>query len=213
MTLAPSSPIDDVDQIPRILKQVELQVAIPVNGDLCRWEQCAGTLSCVLVVDINFSCCYVECPRPRVPGSFCKCDPAVGNETHPAASRRGNYLHVGYTETHRPPHLKATGGLHSLERIHQPSLLTLLKGIDQRLLVFRRRVPSDDQLDRYSVTQLCAGAAGREINGLELCGCQQRECQNRRDAGQPECSFHISLHACVETKLLYPRPRVAGFLR
>src|SRR5215469_9799305 len=103
-----------------------------------------------------------------------------------------------------------------MERIHQPSLLTLLEGIDQRLLVFRRRVAGDDQLDGYSVTQLCAGAAGREINGLELCGCQQRECQNRYDhAGQPECSFHFSLLACVETKLLYPRPRwvrVAGFL-
>ena len=88
-------PIDNVRQIPLILKQVELYVAIPVNGNLCRWEQCTGTLSCVLVVDVNLSCCQVECPRPRVPRSFRKCNPTVGNETHSAAGWRRNNLLIG----------------------------------------------------------------------------------------------------------------------
>jgi hypothetical protein len=42
--------------------------------------------------------------------------------------------------------------------------LTLLEGIDQRLLVFWRRVPSDDHLDGYSVTQLCARAAASIVS-------------------------------------------------
>lgn len=59
-SLALRLPVNDVRELPGILTQLPLQVAILFNDELCCWIQHPRTLLAILIVDINLACGQVE---------------------------------------------------------------------------------------------------------------------------------------------------------
>ena len=73
---------DDVRQAPRIFAELNLQIAVLIDYQLCRRVQHAGALLLVLIVDVDFAAGKVVGLRLSVMVGLLESDPAVGDEAY-----------------------------------------------------------------------------------------------------------------------------------
>jgi len=166
LLVGPSSvPIDDVDQLPGILAELKLKLALFVDDQLGSRVKHSAALLLILIVQIKFPSGQIEGFALSVVIGFTESDPAVGSEPDLAAGWRGNQGNVVEVIAKRAGDGNAANGLHALEGFDQTLVLALLERIDEDLPLRFRRVSVDGYLDADTFTQLgacthCGGVDG-----------------------------------------------------
>src|SRR5260370_40635722 len=161
-------PIEDVDQLPGILAELELKLTLFVDDQLGSRVQNAAALVLIRVVQIKFTSGQIEGFALGVVVGFTESDPAVGGEPDPAASWRGNQGNVVEVIANCAGDGNAANRLHLGERVDQTLVLALLERSDEDLPVRFRRVLVDGHLNANSFTQLGAGTHCGGVNYLRL---------------------------------------------
>jgi hypothetical protein len=158
-------PVDDINQLPGILAELPLKLALFVDNQLGSGEKHAGALVLVGVI-------YVEFARGQVIGrartgfhGLTDPDRAVGGEADPAAGGCTSQPNISEVGADCAGDGNAANRLRLAERVHQTLALALLERVDEDLPVFRRGELVDDHLNAEHLAQLGAGAH---------CGCVNR---------------------------------------
>ena len=163
---ASTVPIDDVDQLPGILAEFKLKLALFVDDELGSRVQYAAALVLIRVVQIKFASGQIEGFALGVVVGFTESDPAVGGEPDFAAGWRRNQGNVVEVIANCAGDGDAANRLHLGERVDQTLVLALLERSDKDLPVRFRRVLVDDHLNADSFTQLGAGTHRSGVNRL-----------------------------------------------
>jgi len=122
-------PIDDVDELPWILIELELELPVSIDDHLGRWEENTRGLILVGVVDINLSRRQVVLPGSGVVIMLTESDKAVRDEANLATRWSGNQANVTEVISNGAGDGNATDGFHLGKRIYQALILTLFEGI------------------------------------------------------------------------------------
>src|SRR5271157_4616160 len=94
-------PVDEVAEPPGVLVQLDLQLAVLVDGELGGRIQDACAFALVLVVQLEFSSRQVEGLGLAVGVCFAEGDLAVSDEANCAPGRRGDHADEAYVITQR----------------------------------------------------------------------------------------------------------------
>src|SRR6185437_7364186 len=86
-----SLPLDDVNQLPRILVQLELQFAFLVDDELRGREKSTATLAFVFRIELDFTGGQIEILRLSILIGFAERDPAICKKTNGSAGRGHNF--------------------------------------------------------------------------------------------------------------------------
>src|ERR1700730_11826056 len=165
---ASTVPIEDVDQLPGILAELELELPLFVDDQLGSRVENAAALLLVRVVQVKFASGQIEGLALGVVVGFTESDPTVGSEPDLAAGWRGNQGNVVEVVANRAGYGNAANGLHTLECFDQTLVLALLERSDEDLPVRFRRELVDGHLDTDSFTQLGASTHCGGVNYLRL---------------------------------------------
>src|SRR5260370_39656094 len=84
-------PINDVNEFPGVLVELNLQLSFFVGSELCGGVKDATTLALFLVVDVEFAACEVEGLRLGVRVHFTEAELAIGDETNLACGGSGGH--------------------------------------------------------------------------------------------------------------------------
>src|SRR5437899_1880885 len=162
-------PIDDVDQLPGILAELELKLTLFVDDQLGSGVKDSAALLLVRVVQIKFASGQIEGFALSVVVGFTESDPAVGGEPDPAAGWRRNQGNVVEVVAKCAGDGNAANRLHLFQRIDQTLVLALLERSDEDLPVRFRRVLVDGHLNANSFTQLGAGTHCGGVDRFPRC--------------------------------------------
>src|ERR1700678_3762688 len=159
-------PNDDVVELPRVHAQIPLWVTILVNGQLGRRKEDAIALILVLFVDSYFTRGQIEGLRLRTPVGFSESNPAIGNETDRPSCGSLDFVNVADVESQGARYRDMTHCLHFFKSVGQTVVLTMLKGLDKNLPVFRSGILEDHEPDREVLAHLGARAISLRIDRL-----------------------------------------------
>src|SRR5689334_10863615 len=140
-------PIDDVDELPGIFVELEFELPLFVDDQLCCGKENTSALILVGIVDVDFTCSQVVSGGLGVVIRFTESQRAVGDKANLAARWRRNQTDETKVVAGRASDGNTANGLHLSERIHQPLILALLKGLNEYLPVFLRRELVDSHFD------------------------------------------------------------------
>src|SRR6516225_111057 len=161
-----SWPIDDINQLPGVLIEIKLQLPFLINDELGCRKQNARVLALVGRVQVEFARRQVEGHGLAVRPSFAKSNLTIGDKANLPARRGWNLSDVGAVVAESPRDLDMSHRSHSLECCNQPLVLTFLEGLDQDLLVRRRREIINVQRDANIRPELGARTHGCGFNRL-----------------------------------------------
>src|SRR5258708_31876812 len=116
-------PIDDVDQLPGILAELELKLTLFVDDQLGSRVKHAAALLLIFIVQINFASGQIEGFALGVVVGFTESDPAVGGEPDLATGWCGNQGNVVEVIAKGTIDGKAANWLHLGERVDQTLVL------------------------------------------------------------------------------------------
>src|SRR6516162_3658968 len=120
-------PVDDIAEPPWVLIQLDLQLAVLVDGELASGVKNAAALALVLIIQLQLARGEIERLRLGVVVRFTKSDLAVGDEANGPPSRRGNHADVREVVAQGSWNLNAANRRGFLQRIHQSLILALLE--------------------------------------------------------------------------------------
>src|SRR5271156_2495244 len=107
-----SSPIEDVREPPRILRQVQLQLALLIKDQLRLGIESPHALALVLVVEFEHAGGQIEGLRLGVEVGFAKANLTIGDKDYLATGRRWSHLDVGTVVAERARDLDVAYSLH-----------------------------------------------------------------------------------------------------
>ena len=136
LDLRRTSPVDDIAQPPGILVQLDLELAILVDGELAGWIQNSVALTLILVIQLELARRKVESLRLCVEVRLTKSDFAVGDETDRSTGRGLDQSDEGEIVPQGSRYLDASDGFHFGKRVDKSLILALLKRFHENLTVF-----------------------------------------------------------------------------
>jgi hypothetical protein len=161
-------PVNDVDQIPVILSELKLELAVFVDDQLGSRVENARALVLVGIVQIEFTGGQVVGDGCGVRISLSEADPAVRGEANFASGVGGDQTNVSKVSSNRAGDGDAPNGGHLRQRIDQALVLALLKGINKECSVFLSGELVDGHLDAYVLTHLRASTHCGGVNRLDF---------------------------------------------
>src|SRR4029077_1057935 len=141
-------PVDDIDQFPGILIELELNLPFFVHCQLTERIKNAGALTLVLIIEIEFTSSEVEGLRLCIPVNFAEPQKAIGDPADFAASRSGNHMNVRDIVTESAGNGAVADRFHLGESVDQPLIPALFKGLHEH----RAIVGSGEVIDFYTDT-------------------------------------------------------------
>ena len=121
-------PIDDVNEFPGILIELELNLSLFVHGELTSGIKNASALVLVRVVEIEFAGGQVEGLGLGVGVDFTKAQQAIGDETNVASSGSRNHANKTNVIAESASDRTVADGLHLGEGSDETIVLSLFKG-------------------------------------------------------------------------------------
>src|SRR4029077_12531276 len=161
-------PVDDIDQFPGILIELELNLALFVQGQLASGIENAGALALVGVVDVEFTGGEVKGLRLCVGVDFSEAKQAIGNPADFAAGGSGNHADEGDVVTQSAGDRAVADGAHFGEGVDQAIVLAFFEGLDEDLAILRRGEVINLNTDANDLAELGAGAHGAGFDGFVL---------------------------------------------
>ena len=165
---ASTVPINDVDQVPGILAEFELELTLFVDNQLGSRVKHTAALLLMFIVQIKFTSGQIEGLALGVVVSFTESDPPIGGEPDLAAGWRGNQCNVVKVIAKCARDGNAADWLHLFERFDQTLVLALLESINEDLPVRFRRELVDGHLNGDTFTQLGACTHCGGVNYFRL---------------------------------------------
>jgi hypothetical protein len=130
-------PVNDVDEFPGILIELELELALLVDGELASGIQDAGALALVGIVDVELAGGEVEGLRLRVGIDFAEAELAIGDPANLASSWSGNHADEGDVVAQSAGDGTVPDSSHLREGVDQTVVPTLFEGPDKDLAILR----------------------------------------------------------------------------
>ena len=109
LVLRGSLPIDEIGEAPRVLAEVDLQLALIVENELCRGEKHARALRLVLIVELQLTAAEVKGLALGIRECLAKPDQTVGDEDDLAPRGSGLHADVAQQEEHHLAVVEVTG--------------------------------------------------------------------------------------------------------
>ena len=122
-------PVDDANQIPVVLIELKLELALFVDDQLGSRVKNARALVFVGIVQVEFAGRQVEGFCCGVVTSFDESDRAVGGEANFAARVGADQPNISEVRANGAGDGNSADGLHLLERVDQTLILAFLEGI------------------------------------------------------------------------------------
>jgi len=161
-------PIDDVNEFPGILIELELNLALFVHGQLASGIEDAGALALVGVVDVEFTGGEVKGLRLCVGVDFAEAKQAIGNPADFAAGGSGDHADEGDVVTQSAGDGAMADGFHFGKGVDEAIVLALFEGLDEDLAILRSGEVINFNTDANDLAELRAGAHGAGFDGFVL---------------------------------------------
>ena len=159
-------PIDNVDELPSVLIELELELPLFVNDQLGRRVENSAALILVGIVYFDLARSQVERSGLGVVISFTESEQSVGNKANLASCWSGNQANETEVVANCAGDGNTADGLHLGKRIYQPFVLALREGLNEDLSVLLFRVLVNGHFHTDHFTQLRAGAHCGGVDGL-----------------------------------------------
>src|SRR4029077_617223 len=178
-------PVDDIDQFPGILIELELNLALFVQGQLASGIENAGALALVGVVDVEFTGGEVKGLRLCVGVDFAEAKQAIGNPADFTAGGSRDHADEGDVVTQSAGDGAVADGFHFGEGVDEAIVLALFEGLDEDLALLRRGEVINLNTDANDFAELGAGAHGAGFDGFVF-DAITREKGKRANREQPD---------------------------
>jgi hypothetical protein len=122
-------PIDNVNQLPWILIEVQLQLALFIDNQLRQWVEKPCTLALILIVKLQYAGGKIEGHRLAIRPGLTKPDLPIGGKDDPSAGRCRSHRNVGAVIAQSTCDFDVPYGSHLLQRSNQPLVLALLESL------------------------------------------------------------------------------------